>query len=75
MWCVNCVLENGGTPMARFTKRRSDFKLQMSDPGVGDYEATAMAIEKATCYDQVSCPNLAAFQMLARRLQMTEEKY
>ena len=69
------LLQNGGSPLARHGRWRSEGKLAASDGGVGEHERCCRALEFMACHDQLNLPDLAAAELLSRSLQMQEERY
>ena len=73
-WVCRFIVENGGTPMGRHTKWKSDAKLG-TEPGVAEHESACKLLQTLLCYDQLDAGNLAAGELIARQIQMVEEKY
>eukprot|EP00973_Karenia_brevis_P088537 12275871-Karenia_brevis.AAC.1 len=69
------MLENGGSPLAWHSKWRADAKLQPSDAGVSTHELSCKLLQTMVCYDQLDIGNLAAAEIIARQLQIVEEKW
>ena len=73
-WVCRFINENGGTPMGRHSKWKSEARLQ-SEPGVAEHEAACKLLQTMMCYDQLDVGNLASAELLGRQIQMVEEKY
>ena len=74
-WVMQFVLENGGSFLGRHTKWRADCRLQATDPGVIAHEKVCRALQVGLAYDQLNGPNIAMMELLARDLQVQEERY
>ena len=61
--------------MAHHQRWRSTFKLQPSDIGVIDHEGACRALQVMASYDQLDMPNVASAELIARRLQLAEERH
>ena len=67
-------MTNGGSPMSMHNTWKVNFKLQPSDGGV-EHESVCKALELAIEYDQLNIGELAAVELLCRRLQMIQYRW
>ena len=74
-WVLRFMTENGGTPMGRHAKFRSEAKVTNACPGVATHESLCKILQTALVYDQVDASNLACMELVVREIQMIEEKY
>ena len=54
---------------------RSEARLQEHEPGVQEHERACRALEELLCFDQCNGGNLAAAELLARSIQVQQERY
>ena len=74
-WVCRFMVDNGGSPLARHGRWRAEARLTNSDGGVGEHERCCRALEVMSCWDQLNLPDLAVAEMLARSVQMQEERW
>ena len=74
-WVLRFMSENGGTPLARHSRFRSDARLSGTDPGVTQHETLCKLLQVAATVDQLDCTNLGVIELICREIQMIEEKY
>eukprot|EP00959_Pyramimonas_sp_CCMP1952_P069550 1451707-Pyramimonas_sp.AAC.1 len=65
----------GGTPTGRHSRWLSETRLQGHEPGVDEHERACRTLERMVIYDQLNVANLASGEMLARTVQLQEERY
>ena len=75
LWVCRFMVDNGGSPLARHGRWRSEARLTNSDGGVGEHERCCRALEIMACWDQMNLPDLAVAEMLARSVQLQEERW
>ena len=75
LWVCRFLVENGGSPMARHSRWRSEGQLLASEGGVGEHERCCRLLEQMACWDQLNLPDLASAELVARSLQMQEERH
>lgn len=75
MWVMRFICENGGTPLGRHTKFKSDAGLTAADPGVVTHEHLCKLLQTALTVDQLDGSNSATIELICRELQLIEEKY
>ncbi|CAK0900955.1 unnamed protein product [Prorocentrum cordatum] len=66
---------NGGTPLGRHARWRTEARLHASEYGVAEHEHACRLIEFMTIYDQLNVVGLASGELLARIVQLHEERY
>ena len=74
IWVVKWILNRAGSPLGWHAQWKSAGKLQDSDPNVTIHESACRVLETAICYDQLNVTSLAAFEVIARQLQIAEDK-
>ena len=50
-------------------------RLGQDEPGVDDHNSICQILETAMVYDQLNFSELTCMELMARRLQLVEEKY
>ena len=75
LWVMRFICENGGTPLGRHTKFKSDAGLTSADPGVVTHEHLCKLLQTALTVDQLDGSNSATIELICRELQLVEEKY
>ena len=71
LWLCRFFLENGGSPLAWFSKFRHDGGLAFSDEGIEELERSCRYLQSLLCYDQVNASELASVELLCRAIQVT----
>ena len=74
-WVAQYIVTNGGAPLSMHQAWKTDCKLQASDGGVLEHEAICKVLELAIEYDQLNIGELAAVELLCRRLQMIQYRW
>ena len=74
-WCLQYILDTDGAPRSRHTRWKRDANLGASDPGVMEHELILRAVEHAIVFDQINITEMACFELLLRRAQLTEFKH
>ncbi len=74
-WVLRFICENGGTPLGRHTKFKSDAGLIHADPGISTHEHLCKLLQTALTVDQYDGTNSATIELIVREIQMIEEKY
>ena len=69
------MLENGGSALGHHVQWRSNIKLTVDDITVSSHLEFSKIFETALCYDQLDVSNLGALELVARQLQLCEERY
>ena len=75
LWVLKFIVENGGTPLGRFSRFRIDAGVSMTDPGVAQLESLYKLLQVAMTVDQLDGSNLAVIELICREIQMIEGKY
>eukprot|EP00959_Pyramimonas_sp_CCMP1952_P097307 2034106-Pyramimonas_sp.AAC.1 len=65
---------HSGAPTGRHSRCLSETRLQGRGPGVDGRERACRALERMVVYDQLNVANLASGEILARMLQLQEER-
>eukprot|EP00972_Heterocapsa_arctica_P088866 13104996-Heterocapsa_arctica.AAC.1 len=52
LWTMRFMVENGGTPLGRHARFRSDGRFSGTDPGIGAHENLCKMLQVAMTYDQ-----------------------
>ncbi|CAK0801950.1 unnamed protein product [Prorocentrum cordatum] len=74
-WVLRYIVDHGGTPTGMHSRWRSEARLQEHEPGVQEHERACRALEELLCFDQCNGANLAAAELLARTIQVQQERY
>ncbi|CAK0851426.1 unnamed protein product [Prorocentrum cordatum] len=75
LWVLKFMEAHGGTPTGRHSRWLSETRLQGHEPGVDEHERACRTLERMVIYDQLNVANLASGEMLARTVQLQEERY
>ncbi|CAK0887846.1 unnamed protein product, partial [Prorocentrum cordatum] len=75
LWVLKFMEAHGGTPTGRHSRWLSETRLQGHEPGVDERERACRTLERMVIYDQLNVANLASGEMLARTVQLQEERY
>ena len=74
-WVTEYIVDQDGSARSRHTKWKHEAGLNVTDPGVADHELVMRVVTLALEYDQLNISELACFELLMRRAQMSEWKY
>ena len=74
IWCSKHMLAQAGSPTAWHSKWIAEQKLDPSSPNVGVHENACRVFETLLCYDQGNGGNLASGELVARQIQLCEER-
>ena len=74
-WCARHMLEHAGSPIAWHTKWVHEAKLQPDHPSAVSHETACRLLQVLGCYDQVDISNSAGAEIIARQIQLLEEKH
>ena len=75
LWVVKHMMESGGTPVGHHQRWRVNCKLQVHDSGVAEHETYCKVLQTMLTYDQLDVSNLASAEVIARQIQLIEERY
>jgi hypothetical protein len=75
LWVIKHMLEAGGTPVGHHQRWRANCKLQATDGGVAEHETFCKILQTMLTYDQLDVSNLASAEVIARQIQLIEERY
>jgi hypothetical protein len=76
LWVLEfCLAQTGALTNARVAQFMQLTRMSFSDQHMTEYSVIAKAIEFAIYHDQLMVCNLCAFELLARRFQLIEEKF
>ncbi|CAK0884122.1 unnamed protein product, partial [Prorocentrum cordatum] len=75
LWVLKFMEQNGGRPMGRHMRFRTEAKLSSSDVVVDEHERACRMLEQMVFYDQLMVTNLACAESLCRVIQVQEERY
>ena len=75
LWVAKHMMESGGTPVGHHQRWRVNCKLQVHDSGVAEHETYCKVLQTMLTYDQLDVSNLAAAEVIARQIQLIEERY
>ncbi|CAK0880538.1 unnamed protein product, partial [Prorocentrum cordatum] len=73
-WALRCTVDHGGTPTGMHSRWRSEARLREHEPGVQEHDRACRALEELLCFDQCNGANLAAAELLARAIQVQQER-
>ena len=74
-WCLQFIGEQDIGPRSRHTKWRTECDLTVMDPGVSEHELCMRLIDLAVTWDQINITELACFELVVRRAQLSEFRY
>ena len=74
-WVATFMLENGGSALGHHVQWRSNIRRGVDDITVSNHLEYSKVFETALCYDQLEISNLATLELVARQLQVCEEKH
>jgi len=74
LWCVKHVGVFGGSFLAWHTRWVSEQKLDPLHPNVTTHESCCRALDAFITYDQLNVSELAGVEVIARQLQLAEER-
>ncbi|CAK0847525.1 unnamed protein product [Prorocentrum cordatum] len=74
-WLMEAFHRSGQSPVARHHWWRQMLGATTADPGIDDHLFLSELFELGGQYDQLNLPNSAAFEAIARRYQLWEERY
>ena len=75
LWVIKHMMESGGTPVGHHQRWRVNCKLQVTDSGVAEHETYCKVLQTMLTYDQLDVSNLASAEVIARQIQLIEERY
>ena len=70
LWMAKNIERTGGSPMQWYHKYLAENRIAASDRLAYELQAMCRLLEHAGCYDQLNLASLAAFEVLARRMQL-----
>ncbi|CAK0814691.1 unnamed protein product, partial [Prorocentrum cordatum] len=70
LWMAKNIERTGGSPMQWYHKYLVENRIAASDRLAYELQAMCRLLEHAGCYDQLNLASLAAFEVLARRMQL-----
>ncbi|CAK0896163.1 unnamed protein product, partial [Prorocentrum cordatum] len=74
-WVAEFMAQRSGTPTAHHQRWLAETGLDPADPGVEIHQTGCVVLETAITYDQEHATNLAHLELVARSIQVQEEKY
>ena len=74
LWCLKHMATNGGSPTGWHTRWVAEQRLDPTHPNVVVHETCCRTLEQLVCFDQGNAPNLTSAEVVARQLQLAEEK-
>ena len=74
-WVCEHIHEHSRTPLNHHQQWRSLCRLQPHDGGVSEHEQCCRTLQTMACYDMYNLYNSASAEIIARRLQLCEERY
>ena len=74
-WLVESIEKSGAPPLDRHHRWVRDAELLPGDRSRWEHETLSRAFDLACTYDQLCLPNLASFEVLARRMQLLEQAH
>eukprot|EP00959_Pyramimonas_sp_CCMP1952_P269696 5638374-Pyramimonas_sp.AAC.1 len=66
---------NAGGTLAWHSKLEAEARLPDSESICQQHEMNCRLLETGSCYDQVNCSELAAFELICRQIQLIEERH
>lgn len=75
LWLMLFFVSNGGDPILWFNKFVSEGKPGSGHEGIDAMERDCRQFLCAVCFDQLNVPDIVAFELSARSVQVTAENY
>ncbi|CAK0906492.1 unnamed protein product, partial [Prorocentrum cordatum] len=75
LWLCRFMVSNGQTPLGRHARWKADAKLQNNDGGVENHLMCCQMLESLATFDQLNLPDIAGAEIMARSIQLSEERY
>ena len=75
LWVLRFMKENGGTPIGRHARFKTDAGLKPDDAGVVMHASLCKILQIAATSDQLDASNLGSMELVCREVQMIEENY
>ena len=75
LWVLQYMSQRSGTPTAHHQRWMAETGLDPGSPGVDIHQMGCMVLESAVTYDQEHATNLAHLELVARSVQVEEERY
>ena len=75
LWVLQYMAQRSGTPTAHHQRWLAETGLDPESPGVDIHQMGCMVLESAVTYDQEHATNLAHLELVARSVQVEEERY
>ncbi|CAK0840077.1 unnamed protein product [Prorocentrum cordatum] len=73
-WVLRFMETNGGAPLGRRARWRTEARLHALEFGVAEHERACRLLEFMTIYDQLNVVDLASGELLAHIVQLHEER-
>ena len=70
LWVLRFMKENGGTPLGRHARFKTDAGLKPDDAGVVMHASLCKILQVACTSDQLDASNLGSMELVCRELQM-----
>ncbi|CAK0856048.1 unnamed protein product, partial [Prorocentrum cordatum] len=74
-WALQSIQRRGGSPLARHSRWRTEMGLDPDDAGVEVHLSCSRLLETMISRDQLNACDLACGELIARALQVQEERY
>ncbi|CAK0896628.1 unnamed protein product [Prorocentrum cordatum] len=75
LWTLKFMEAHGGTPTGRHSRWLSEMRLAGHEPSVHEHEMACRTLERMVVHDQLNVANPASGEMLARAVQLQEERH
>jgi len=75
LWVLQYMAQRSGTPTAHHQRWLAETGLDPESPGVDIHQMGCIVLESAVTYDQEHATNLAHLELVARSVQVEEERY
>jgi hypothetical protein len=73
-WVINWIVNRAGTPLGWHAQWKAAGRLQDNEPNVIAHESACRVLECGLCYDQFDICSSASFELIARQLQICEDR-
>jgi hypothetical protein len=74
-WVLRHMADHAGTPIAWHTKWLHETRLEADPPSVVAHETACRLLHVMTCFDELDASNCAVGEIIARQVQLVEEKH
>ena len=75
LWCLRHMGEHAGTPVGWHNRWVANHRLNPTEYGIDVHETACRFLQTLVCVDGVNAPDLESAEVVARQLQLVEERH